>query len=150
MGFVRDRYACLVRSLGYCEDSDITDDTFVKMRGANTRTAGHRVFLFYCEERHKNLCLVCRQNNDLHLACRDRRPRRSNVASVTNCISVCYQNKGNIRKQYIYLLFKDRRGRRSLQLRENILSKSWLSPLSFSMSRGYYDCKMHFRLLSKQ
>ena len=29
-----------------CEGSDITDGAFVKMRGRNTRTAGHRVFLF--------------------------------------------------------------------------------------------------------
>jgi hypothetical protein len=29
-----------------CEDTDITDGTSVKMRGANTRTARYRVFLF--------------------------------------------------------------------------------------------------------
>ena len=29
-----------------CEDSDITEGTFVKMRGTNTRTARYRVFLF--------------------------------------------------------------------------------------------------------
>ena len=26
-GFVRGRYACLVRGLGYCKDTDITDGT---------------------------------------------------------------------------------------------------------------------------
>ena len=47
-------------------------------------------------------------------------------------------------------LYRTCRDRASLQSREDIISKSWLSPLSFSMPRGYYDCKMHFRLLSKQ
>ena len=87
------------------------------MRGRNTRTAGHRVFLFYCEEWDLNLCLgYRRKRRSISLPssftlfdCRDRRPRRSNVASVTNCIFVYCQNKDNIRKQYIYLLFKDRR-----------------------------------------
>ena len=49
--------------------SEITDGAFVKMRGANTRTAGHRVFLFYCEERDINLCLVNKQNNGGYLSC---------------------------------------------------------------------------------
>ena len=47
-----------------CEGSDITDGGFAKMRGGNTRTAGYRVFLFYCEERHIHLCLVCSRNDD--------------------------------------------------------------------------------------
>ena len=39
------------------------------------------------------------------LNCRDRRPRLSNVVLITNCISVCYQNKDNGQKKYIDLLF---------------------------------------------
>ena len=57
----------------------------------------------------KSRISVCCRNTKLYRTCRDRRPRRSNVVSVTNCIFVYCQNKDNIRKQYIYLLFKDRR-----------------------------------------
>ena len=35
--------------------SDIAYGAFAQMRGRNTRTAGYRVFLFYCEEWHLNL-----------------------------------------------------------------------------------------------
>ena len=70
------------------------------MRGRNTRTAGYRVFLFYfnCEERHRNLCLVCRRDDDLYLACRDRcvhatSCRLSNVVTVKNELPYAIKQK---------------------------------------------------------
>ena len=117
VGFDRTDMPASIVVWDVCEDSDITDGSFAQMRGGNTRTAGYRVFLFIVKS-EMWICVLATNEctTTISLDCRDRRPRRSNVASVTNCTSVYYQSKDNIQKKYIYLLFSDRRGRRSLQI----------------------------------
>ena len=71
-------------SLGYCKTkrhprSVIKHKCEVQTRGRQASAC----FFFYCEEQHRILCLVCSRNNDLYLVCRDRRPRLSNVVTVT-------------------------------------------------------------------
>ena len=49
-----------------CEDSDITDGTFAQMRGANTRTAGHRVFLFILKAKIEFVCLTYIRKHNIY------------------------------------------------------------------------------------
>ena len=60
-----------------CEDTDITDGDFVQMRGANTRTAGHRVFLFIVKSDILIFVWSVAKSKGFYFVCRDRRPRRS-------------------------------------------------------------------------
>ena len=87
--------------------SDIAYGAFVEMRGRNPWTAGYHGFLFILIVKSDIKIFVWSvdKSNDLYLVCRDRRPRLSNVVTVTNCISVCYQNKDNGEKKYIDPLF---------------------------------------------
>jgi hypothetical protein len=50
-----------------CEGRDITDGSFVKMRGRNTRTARYRVFLFVVKTEIYAFALATNQTNGIYL-----------------------------------------------------------------------------------
>ena len=78
-----------------CEDSDITDGSFAQMRGGNTRTAGHRVFLFIVKSDIDVFVSSVAKSKGFYFVCRGRRPRRPEVVSVKKCTSVYRQNNKN-------------------------------------------------------
>ena len=66
-----------------CEGSDITDGSFVKMRGRNTRTARYRVFIFVVKSEIRFCTFVTEECEAIiFFDCRDRRPRLSKVVTI--------------------------------------------------------------------
>ena len=56
-----------------CEGSDIANGDFMQLRGGNTRTAGHRVFLFVLivKAKIKFACFIYNKKHNIHLFSRE-------------------------------------------------------------------------------
>ena len=75
-----------------CKDTDITDGSFAQMRGGNTRTAGYRVFLFYCEGKDLTLLRAPQESFDQTFSkvCRVPPAKRRSLVATSEILIRCF------------------------------------------------------------